>query len=160
MHYKCLNISTKMKILEKGWNPAWICGQKKCGNRVMFHARQNFWVVCRSDSFCIIFHTNSWGRWTKWPSAITRLIWCLIWWFVSIEMIMTIHVHDTECHYWDKSVIKQHHIQTRFIVIFQIKAYNNKQFVTSSIDQTMTLWNYNTGIAVCHLKGKVHVVLW
>lgn len=38
--------------------------------------------------------------------------------------------------------------------ILQIKAYNDKSFVTSSFDQHMNYWNYDEVKPVCSMKGE------
>ena len=43
--------------------------------------------------------------------------------------------------------------------LFQVKALNNKRFVTSSFDQSMVLWNAEDGKLCGHFRGNYRKTL-
>ena len=44
-------------------------------------------------------------------------------------------------------------------LLFQVKALNNKRFVTSSFDQSMVLWNAEDGKLCGHFRGNYRKTL-
>ncbi len=46
-------------------------------------------------------------------------------------------------------------ISKNVIIFLQVKAYNNKTLVTSSFDQSVSVWNVDDAKLSCQLKGKV-----